>query len=253
MIALLTSPTHAARIALTASLSVTLTLAGCSTGTPDATPAARPVDSMSAQRPPAVPMLPRQLVALPPRPGALVQGIAVRRDTTTFGTGRAVVTLIGGDSVIVSDSAVRAWAFAKSGLVAVSGLDGAGGYENEGQSLTAVDLTSGNRRVVVADYFAIVRVELVSAGATSALLVHMRDGGAGSVHVTVVDPQRGQVFRATNALGHIEGARVIVSSFGDGDTPVTFGDKRTPLRIDTIPLTAVDTMSLLVIPRSSPR
>ena len=85
--------------------------------------------------------MPQQLEPLRGRPGAAVSRIVVRRDTTTFGVGAAVVTLASGDSVVVSDSAFRVWKLGSGSLVAVSGLEGAGGYENEGQSLTLIDLS----------------------------------------------------------------------------------------------------------------
>lgn len=206
-------------------------------------------DTAAVSRPAPVPVMPVDLTALEARPGAAVARITVRRDTSTFGVGPAVVTFAGGDSVVVSDSAYRAWALGGP-LVAVSGLDGAGGYENEGQSLTVIDISTGTRRRVVADYFPIVRVEMLEAGGRRALLVHMRDGGQGSLHVTVVDPKRGQVFRSLHALGRIDGDRMLVAGYGDGETPVVFGDTRTPLRVDTISVSAVETKSLLVVPRA---
>jgi hypothetical protein len=228
---------------------VLLLLGGCAGGSE--TPP--PVDSAQGEAAaPVVSAMPEARAALPARPGARARRVDVRRDTTTYGTGAAVVTLTSGDTLVVSDSAVRAWTLGDGSFVAVSGLDGAGGYENEGQSLTIVNLASGERRRVVADYYQIVRVELVDDGGHSALLVHMRDGGQGSLHVTVVDPARGAVFRTRNAIGRITNGRVLVSGFGDGDTPVDFGDRRVPLRVDTLTTTAVDTLPLLVVPRSSP-
>ncbi len=222
-------------------------LAGCGGGAKDL---ARTRDSSAAPASTTVPVMPQQLESLAPRIGVRVARAVVRRDTSTFGIGRAVVLLTGGDSVVVSDSAYRAWALGTTGLVAYSGLDGAGGFENEGQSLTVVDLATGARRRVVADYFPIIRVDLLDAAGARALLVHMRDGGQGSVHVTVVDPERGQVFRTTNALGRIVGDRILVAGFGNSDTPVDFGDQREPLRVDTIAPASVRTMPLLVVPRS---
>lgn len=231
----------------------TVMLPGCGGGEPAARPdgAADTTGGASAtiERPTPVPVLPQDLTPLAPRPGVVATAIAVRRDTTTFGTGPAVVTLTGGDTLVVADSAVRVWRLGDGRLVAVSGLDGAGGFENEGQSLTVIDVAAGTRRRVVADYFPIVRVELLHEGTRDALLVHMRDGGQGSLHVTVVDPRRGQVFRATHATGRIAGGRILVSGFGDGEQAVTFADKRTPLRVDTLSLAAIDTLSLLVVPR----
>jgi hypothetical protein len=225
--------------------------AGCS-GRSDTPPPAAGDSAAAVTRPAPVAVMPRQLDALPARPGATVTAIAVRRDTTAFSVGPAVARLASGDTVVVSDSAYRAWTLGRGSLVAVSGLDGAGGYENEGQSLTVIDVATGARRRVVADYFPIVRVELLERDGRQALLVHMRDGGQGSLHVTIVDPRRGQVFRSRHALGRIADGRFLVAGYGDGETVVEFGDTRTPLRVDTIPLTAVDTMSLLVVPRSAP-
>ena len=205
-----------------------------------------------AQRAPVVPVLPRQLDALPAHGGAAVASIAVRRDTSAFSTGRAVVRFVSGDTLVVADSAFRAWKLTGT-LVAVSGLDGAGGYENEGQSLTVIDVATGRRRRVVADYFQIVRVEAVEADGHVALLVHMRDGGQGSLHVTIVDPERGPVFRALHARGRIDGGRMLVSGYGDSDTPVDFGDTRVPLRVDTIAVATLGARSLLVVPRSVPK
>jgi hypothetical protein len=204
------------------------------------------------ERPGATAVMPSDLAPLAPRPGASVQRVAVRRDTSTFSTGPAVALLSSGDSVVLADSVVRAWSFAQSPLVAVSGLDGAGGYENEGQSLTVINVVTGARRRVVSDYFQIVKVDLIRDGGHSALLVHMMDGGQGSLHVTVVDPARGPVFRQRNALGRALSDGVAVSSFGDGAV-VEFSQRGVPLRVDTIPLAAVGTMGLLVVPRENPR
>jgi hypothetical protein len=197
-----------------------------------------------------VPELPVDRPALASRAGARASSIRVRRDTTSFSIGPAVVTFASGDTLVVSDSALRAWRLGDGQWVAVSGLDGAGGYENEGQSLTLIDVERGTRRRVVSDYFAIIGVTLVEDAGKRALLVSMRDGGVGSLHTTVVDPDRGQVFRATNARADAIPGAIVVRSYGDGETPVTAQDARTPLRIDTIPLTAVDTMGLLVMPRA---
>ena len=113
-----------------------------------------------------------------------------------------------------------------------------------------IDLASGSRRRVLADYYQIVQVEMVAADGHAALLVHMRDGGQGSLHVAVVDPKRGVVFRTRNAIGSIADGRILVAGYGDSDTPVDFGDRRTPLRVDTLTAAAVDTLSLMVVPRS---
>ena len=223
---------------------------GCSGARSDGEPST--AETSAARPPTVVAVMPQQLEPLRVRPGAAVSRIVVRRDTTTFGVGAAVVTLESGDSVVVSDSAFRVWTLGRGSLVAVSGLDGAGGYENEGQSLTLIDLSTGARRRVVADYFQIVRVELMEVGGQQAVLVHMRDGGQGSLHVTVVDPKRGQVFRSLHATARIVNDQILVSGFGDSEQPVVFGDARTPLRVDTITAPSVGTRPLLVVPRAQP-
>lgn len=232
-----------------ASIAAGIVCSGC-VSKPDAPPPKVRAESVTVRGPDAVPVMPQQLAPLPARPGVTVVRIAVRRDSTTFGVGRAVVTLTSGDTVVVCDSAYRAWTLGNGSLVAVSGLDGAGGYENEGQSLTVIDVAAGTRRRVVADYFTIVRVQLLEGDGHRALLVHMRDGGHGSLHVTVVDPARGQVFRELNALGRISGSRILVAGYGDGEQAVEFGDRRTPLRVDSLSAAVVDTLSLMVVPRS---
>jgi len=213
-------------------------------------PAAQKPDSALPPAVPVVSAMPEAREPLIARPGARARRIEVRRDSSTFGTGAAVVTLMSGDTAVVSDSAVRAWTLGDGARVVVSGLDGAGGYENEGQSLTVIDLATGTRRRVVADYYEIVKVEMVEAGGHAALLVHMRDGGLGSLHVAVVDPRRGTVFRTRNAIGRIVNGSVLVAGYGDSDTAVDFGDRRTPLRVDSLTTSAVDTLSLIVVPRA---
>jgi hypothetical protein len=213
-----------------------------------ASDSARADSLLAASRSP-VSELPKARVSLTPMAGARAVAIGVRRDSTVFGTGSAVATFANGDSVVVSDSALRAWTLGDGRFVAVSGLDGAGGFSNEGQSLTVIDLETGTRKRVVSDYFVILDVKLLESAGRRALLVQMRDGAIGSLHVTIVDAARGQVFRETNALARIDGARIVVREFGDGTVPVSMRETRTPVRVDTIPVTAIDTMSLLVIPR----
>ncbi len=106
--------------------------------------------------------------------------------------------------------------------VAYSRADGAGGYENEGESLylfSPDDAQARQGRKVLAEYFQIRRVESLGArsGAT-VLLVVMADGGLGATHVAFVDPARGEVFRADGAdvVEHDDGA-VRVGWFRDED------------------------------------
>jgi hypothetical protein len=218
-----------------------------------ATPAAAPRtgDSTVAARPAA--SAPGALAPLPLPAGARATAARVARDTTAYGTGAAWARLAGGDSVRLADSALRVWRVGDGTLVAWSGTDGAGGYENEGQSLTVADLARGTRTRVLADWFTVADVAEARSGEARALLVTMMDGGRGSMHVAVVDPARGTVFRTMNARGAVQGGRIVVESFGDGEEPVTRGDRRTPLRRDTFDPATVATMPVLVVPHSAPR
>lgn len=208
-------------------------------------------DSTVADRP-ATPA-PGALAPLTVPAGARAIAARVARDTTSYGSGPAWARLASGDSVRLADSAVRVWRVGDGTLVAWSGTDGAGGFENEGQSLMVADLARGTRTRVLADWFAITDVQEARSGEARALLVHMMDGGRGSMHVAVVDPARGTVFRAMNARGSVADGRIVVESFGDGEEPVTRTDRRTPLRRDTIDPTTIASLPLLVVPHSAPR
>jgi hypothetical protein len=72
---------------------------------------------------------------------------------------------------------------------------GAGGYENEGQSLHLYDVNTGNNKRIMSQYFMVQKVqEVVTSNRKRALLVTMEDGGLGASYLAVVDPWRGEVF-----------------------------------------------------------
>jgi len=78
--------------------------------------------------------------------------------------------------------------------------DGAGGYENEGQSLYLWAPGYREGRKLVAEYFQIQRVESLAArSGRTVLLIVMKDGGLGATHVAFADPERGELFRADGA------------------------------------------------------
>jgi hypothetical protein len=203
----------------------------------------------SAARPVIIPEAPKAGDALPARPTDRVREARVNRDTTVFGTGPLVVRFVTGDSVLLADSALRVWRLADGALVAWSALDGAGGYENEGQSVWLYDVASGARRRVVSDYYQIVDVALAGS-AERALVVTMQDGAVGSLHIAIADPARGTVYRATNARARATATGAVIESFGDGETPVTMSDTRTPIRVDTIAVARTATMPLVMVARS---
>ena len=102
---------------------------------------------------------------------------------------------INGKERKIADVAIDAWVINGGRQVVYSGRDGAGGFENEGQSLRVYDARSGKTRKVMAEYVAVDEVtEVKTAGGKIALLVKMSDGGLGANYLAVVDPARGEVF-----------------------------------------------------------
>ncbi len=126
---------------------------------------------------------------------------------------------VGGTEKKIANAALKAWIIEGGRKIAYSGSDGAGGYENEGESLHLYDASNGRQRKLFSAYFAIVSVdELKTASGKTALLVKMTDGGLGASHVAVVNPRRGAVFSADGAefMSRKSGS-IEVGSFHDED------------------------------------
>jgi hypothetical protein len=102
---------------------------------------------------------------------------------------------IGGKERKIADDAIAAWIIQKGQRVVYSGRDGAGGYENEGQSLRVYDALTGRHRKIMAEYYEVNKVtEVATSRNRTALLVDMSDSGLGASYLAVVDPARGEVF-----------------------------------------------------------
>lgn len=102
---------------------------------------------------------------------------------------------IGGKERKIADDAIASWIIQGGQRVVYSGRDGAGGFENEGQSLRVYDARTGQRRKIMAEYFGVNKVtEVTTSKNKTALLVDMWDGGLGASYLAVVDPARGEVF-----------------------------------------------------------
>ena len=102
---------------------------------------------------------------------------------------------IGGKELKIADVALDAWVINGGRQVVYSGRDGAGGFEDEGQSLRVYDARNGRTRKVMSEYVAVDDVtEAKTARGKIALLVKMSDGGLGANYFAVVDPTRGEVF-----------------------------------------------------------
>lgn len=95
----------------------------------------------------------------------------------------------------IADEALKAWIIQGGRKLVYSGRDGAGGFENEGQSLRIYDAATGRTRKVMSEYYGIDRVtDVTTSRGRTALLVEMSDGGLGASYIAVVDPTRGEVF-----------------------------------------------------------
>jgi hypothetical protein len=113
-------------------------------------------------------------------------------DGTFFGP---LYAAIGGRERKIADEAVAAWIIQGGRRVVYSGRDGAGGFENEGQSLRIYDARTGQRRKIMAEYYGVDKItEVTTSSNKTALLVEMSDGGLGASYLAVVDPGRGEVF-----------------------------------------------------------
>jgi len=107
----------------------------------------------------------------------------------------ALFVTIGGTEKKITDQAQQAWIINRGRHVVYSSSEGAGGYENEGQSLHLYNVDTGNQKRILSHYFMVQTVkEVVTSRNKRALLVTMEDGGLGASYVAVVDPWRGEVF-----------------------------------------------------------
>jgi hypothetical protein len=107
----------------------------------------------------------------------------------------ALFVTVGGTEKKITDQAQQAWIINGGQHVVYSSSEGAGGYENEGQSLHLYDVDTGNQKRIMSHYFMVQTVkEVVTSKKKRALLVTMEDGGLGASYVAVVDPRRGEVF-----------------------------------------------------------
>lgn len=107
----------------------------------------------------------------------------------------ALFVTIAGTEKKVTDQAQQAWIINGGRHVVYSSSEGAGGFENEGQSLHLYDVYTGNHKRIMSEYFMVETVkEVITSNKKRALLVTMEDGGLGASYVAVIDPLRGEVF-----------------------------------------------------------
>lgn len=102
---------------------------------------------------------------------------------------------INGKEKKVAEPVIEVWVIDGGRRVAYSMRDGAGGFEDEGESLRVYDAQTGKIKKVLSEYYSIDEVtEVKTTNGKIALLVKMSDGGLGADYLAVVDPSRGEVF-----------------------------------------------------------
>lgn len=125
-------------------------------------------------------------------PQAIISGFRKQPDNEFFGT---LYATINGVEKKIDDAVIDAWVIESGRNLLYSKRDGAGGFENEGESLHVYDPQTGKSRKVMSEYYAVHKVtEVRTTRGKTALLVTMTDGGLGAFYLAVVDPSRGQVF-----------------------------------------------------------
>ena len=198
--------------------------------------------------------------------GDTVQQVAPKRATAVsierpegaeWGPG-VVYATIGGTKTKVG-LAHGGWLIGDGRYVALSSDDGAGGYENEGQSLRLFDVETGalvlGGAPLLREYYMIESVSSVTTpDGRVAVLVNMADGGLGAPHLAVVDPARGEVFRQQIARAiSTDGGTLRVGVYtpdqieGDGDFTTI-----TPSRIDEYAFSDLLSRPVIVNPHSGP-
>lgn len=155
-----------------------------------------------------------------------------------------LLVTVGGRERKVAARVFKAWLVEGGRKVVYSGPDGAGGFENEGQSLYAYDPATGARRKVMSEYYMVDEVTGVTTSSKrTALLVEMSDGGLGASYFAVVDPSRGEVFfRRWAKVVSRRGDSVVLGHYGASDWEKFQASpkaKVTPGRTERINLTRV--------------
>lgn len=131
----------------------------------------------------------------------------------------ALFVTVAGTEKKVTDQAQQAWIINGGRHVVFSSSDGAGGFENEGQSLHLYDVEKGKHKRIMSEYFIVETVkEVTTSNKKRALLVTMADGGLGASYVAVVDPSRGEVFfrRWVRILAN-KGDTIVLGFYREGD------------------------------------
>ena len=166
--------------------------------------------------------------------------------------------MIGGKEQKITDQAQQAWILNGGRYVLYSSSDGAGGYENEGQSLHLYDVRTGKQKRILSEYFMVETVEeVVTSKKKRALLVTMEDGGLGASYVAVVDPARGEVFfRRWARILSRQGDTIVLGLYREDDWDKLMSEqaaKVRPYRTERYNLNSLLLRRVIVNKRDTPR
>lgn len=139
---------------------------------------------------------------------------------------------IGGGEQKVADQAQQAWILSGGRHVVYSSSDGAGGYENEGQSLHVYDVITRRHKRIMSEYYMVQTVEeVMTSKKKRALLVTLEDGGLGASYVAVVDPTRGEVFfRRWARILSRKGDTIVLGRYREDDWDKLMGENASKVR-----------------------
>ena len=133
--------------------------------------------------------------------------------------GKLYIT-VGDKEKKIADAVSKAWLINDGKEVVYSRRkDGAGGFENDGESLRIYDLGTGKTRKILSEYVGVDAVlETRLSTGEGVLLVRMSDGASFVSSFAVVDPKRGEVlFRALAELTEINGDQITLAFYAEKD------------------------------------
>lgn len=105
--------------------------------------------------------------------------------------------------------------------VVYTSFGGAGGYRGSGQALWRYDVKTGAKTQLMSEYFLVEQLELYAfKGGYPLLVVSMREPLQLVRHVAIIDPMRGEVFRAERAA--ILGSDSVSFTVAEWGAPVSW-------------------------------
>lgn len=108
--------------------------------------------------------------------------------------GKLYIT-VNGQQKMIAESAQDVWLINNGKDVVYSGRDGSGGYEGEGQSLRIYNAKTGKTKKIMSHYEMIMGVtDYKLSNGKTVILVRAEDGGLGASSLSIVDPDRGEIF-----------------------------------------------------------